>query len=185
MRPACAQVPLPEEEAAKLASRPEKLAIGGEGGFQLEADRFTLQKEHSLAVLPEMLSVPLPCPELPALVLSAIQGVQVRVLSHSMSFPGPFPHIRCLAECRHAFARTAVRAHQESCVHNGACMLGGAPMLLLDMCTQWLCCMQDHARSVPASRTLPIFSCSRRCCVVALGRILESEAVWQQGVLWQ
>jgi ubiquitin carboxyl-terminal hydrolase 5/13 len=74
-------VPLPEEEAAKLGSRPEKLAIGGEGGFQLDADRFTLQKDFSLAVLPEMLTVPLPCPDLPELVLGAIQGVQVRAHS--------------------------------------------------------------------------------------------------------
>ena len=52
------QVPLPEEEAAKQAAKPERLAIGGEGGFQTEASKFTLSKAHTLVVLPEMLSVP-------------------------------------------------------------------------------------------------------------------------------
>ena len=75
---ACMQVPLPEEEAAKQAAKPERLAIGGEGGFQTEASKFTLSKAHTLVVLPEMLSVPLSCPDLPELVLGAIQGVMVR-----------------------------------------------------------------------------------------------------------
>ena len=74
-----AQVPLPEDEAAKLAARPDRLAIGGQGGFQLEADKFTIKKAHALVVLPGMLTVPLPCPDLPELVLGAIQGVMVRI----------------------------------------------------------------------------------------------------------
>ena len=30
-----AQVPLPDDEAAKAESKPERLAIGGDGGFQV------------------------------------------------------------------------------------------------------------------------------------------------------
>ena len=83
------QVSLPEEEAAKQAAKPERLAIGGEGGFQTEASTFTLAKAHALVVLPEMLSVPLPCPDLPELVLGAIQGVMVRAGLLAVLLPVP------------------------------------------------------------------------------------------------
>ena len=74
---ALAQVPLPEEEVAKSGARPDRLAIGGQGGFQVDAERFSIAKEHALVVLPEFLRVPLPCPDLPELVLGALSAVMV------------------------------------------------------------------------------------------------------------
>lgn len=74
------QVPLPEEEKASLEAKPDKLAIGGNGGFQVDADKFTMEKTHTLVVLPEFLRVPLPCPELPDIVIQAVQGVVVSLM---------------------------------------------------------------------------------------------------------
>ncbi|BDA47746.1 Ubiquitin carboxyl-terminal hydrolase 5 [Coccomyxa sp. Obi] len=69
------KVPLPEDEKAGLEAKPEKLAIGGDGGFQVDADKFTIEKTHSLVVLPEFLRVPFPCADLPEIVNQAIDGV--------------------------------------------------------------------------------------------------------------
>lgn len=71
------QVPLPDEEIAQADAKPEKLAIGGEGGFQVEADKFTIEKSNALVALPDFASVPLPCADLPELVLQSISGVLV------------------------------------------------------------------------------------------------------------
>lgn len=75
------QVPLPEDEKAGLEAKPEKLAIGGDGGFQVDADKFAIEKTHSLVVLPEFLRVPFPCADLPEIVNQAIDGVMVRCLN--------------------------------------------------------------------------------------------------------
>ena len=79
------QVPLPEEEKASLEAKPDKLAIGGDGGFQVDADKFTIEKTHTLVVLPEFLRMPLPCPDLPHIVIQAIDGVLVSLLLFSLS----------------------------------------------------------------------------------------------------
>ena len=71
------QVPLSREKLAQIQARPDKLAIGGDGGFQLEEDKYEVEKSQALTVLPEGLEFPLPCPELPEIVLSAIKGVMV------------------------------------------------------------------------------------------------------------
>ena len=75
-----AQVPLPDNEKAVLDAKPEKLAIGGDGGFKVDADRFAIEKTHSLVVLPEFLRVPFPCADLPVVVNQAIDGVMVRCI---------------------------------------------------------------------------------------------------------
>ncbi|EIE18246.1 ubiquitinyl hydrolase [Coccomyxa subellipsoidea C-169] len=69
------KVPLPDEEKASMEAKPDKLAIGGDGGFQVDADKFTIEKINTLVVLPEFLRLPLPCPELPDIVIQAIDGV--------------------------------------------------------------------------------------------------------------
>lgn len=80
------QVPLTEaekaERAAAAASKPNKLALGTEGGFALEAQKdYTLDKSATLVVLQGLdqprLQVPLPCPDLPELVLNVITAIQV------------------------------------------------------------------------------------------------------------
>ena len=126
-------MPLSEEERAAAAARPERMAIGGEGGFQVDAKDYKVEvaqvgwevgggrlgagccsagsgagewtervgrgcrqaggRQHSspphrpttslpppprqaLVLMPARLRVPLPCPELPELVLGAIAAVQ-------------------------------------------------------------------------------------------------------------
>lgn len=82
------QVPLTaeersEREAAAAANKPNKLALGTEGGFSVDAQRdYTIEKTASLVVLQggrdsTRLTVALPCPELPELVLTAITALQV------------------------------------------------------------------------------------------------------------
>mmetsp|Transcript_62 Transcript_62/g.92 ORF Transcript_62/g.92 Transcript_62/m.92 type:complete len:885 (-) Transcript_62:589-3243(-) len=69
------RVPLPEEELAKQKAAPEKLAIGGDGGFAVGAPTYRLEKEAALVVLPGRQRVGLPCGDLPELVLQAVNGV--------------------------------------------------------------------------------------------------------------
>jgi hypothetical protein len=83
-------VPLSEAEQATRAAaagaaadgKPSKMALGTEGGFALEAQpSYSLDKAASLVVLqgPETqpLVVPLPCPDLPELVLNVVTAIQV------------------------------------------------------------------------------------------------------------
>ena len=77
---ACLQVPQSQEKQAQSQARPDKLALGGDGGFQLDEDKYEVEKTHALTVLPAGLEIPLPCPELPEIVLSAIRGIMVRHL---------------------------------------------------------------------------------------------------------
>eukprot|EP00879_Flechtneria_rotunda_P017301 GHRR01018124.1.p1 GENE.GHRR01018124.1~~GHRR01018124.1.p1 ORF type:complete len:265 (+),score=52.51 GHRR01018124.1:327-1121(+) len=80
------RVPMSEEEMAAMAAveaanKPTKLALGAEGGFALEAQKtYTLEKSASLVVLQgaeqTRLTVPLPCPDLPELVLNVITAIQ-------------------------------------------------------------------------------------------------------------
>jgi hypothetical protein len=86
------QVPLTEaekaERAAAAASKPNKLALGTEGGFALDAQKdYTLDKSATLVVLQGLgqprLQVPLPCPDLPELVLNVITAIQVGAINTS------------------------------------------------------------------------------------------------------
>ena len=72
------KVPISDDEAAKLETKPEKLAIGVDGGFQTEAKKYDIKKEHELVVLPERLRFPLPCIELPQRVIDCVDAVMVR-----------------------------------------------------------------------------------------------------------
>ena len=57
---------------------PEKMALGGDGGFSLGGPpKHRVEKERTLVILPNMLRVPLPCPDLPEIVLQVIEAVLV------------------------------------------------------------------------------------------------------------
>ena len=71
-------MPLSQEKLEQNQARPDKLALGGDGGFKLEEDKYDIEKAQALAVLPQGLDIPLPCPELPEIVLNAIKGIMVR-----------------------------------------------------------------------------------------------------------
>jgi ubiquitin carboxyl-terminal hydrolase 5/13 len=72
------RVPLVVEKGQEDA-QPEKLAIGVEGGFQLDKKTYEVEKDYAVVLVPEMLRVELPCPRLPEQVLAAIAAVQVRM----------------------------------------------------------------------------------------------------------
>lgn len=71
------RVPLKEDEV-KPEGAPTKLAIGGDDGFQVDKKKYGIDKETALVIMPERTVIPLPCPELPELVLNAIAGIEVR-----------------------------------------------------------------------------------------------------------
>lgn len=74
-------LPAAEEDPTPDASgKPSKLALGTEGGFALDAPKkYDLEKSAALVVLGSTegsrTSVPLPCPELPELVLDVISAL--------------------------------------------------------------------------------------------------------------
>jgi len=70
------QVPLSEAERQEAEAKPERMAIGVEGGFQVDAKQYRLETEEALVLMPARLRIPLPCPDLPELVLSCIRAVQ-------------------------------------------------------------------------------------------------------------
>ena len=47
--------------------------------MQVDAEQWRVDKAAELVVLPERIAVPLPCPDLPELVLAAIAAVQARM----------------------------------------------------------------------------------------------------------
>ena len=70
-----------QEEAADAGAvppekKPRQLAIGVEGGFSVD-DAPTYIETNALVLLPDFVSVPLPCPELPELVTMVINGILV------------------------------------------------------------------------------------------------------------
>mmetsp|Transcript_7420 Transcript_7420/g.21943 ORF Transcript_7420/g.21943 Transcript_7420/m.21943 type:complete len:903 (+) Transcript_7420:355-3063(+) len=70
------KVPLSEDEKVAKAAKVEKMAIGGEGGFQVDAPRdYTIDKEAAVVVLPADVRVPLPCLQLPEKVLAAVTAI--------------------------------------------------------------------------------------------------------------
>ena len=74
------KVPKPAEELAEAAAEPTKMAIGVEGGFNVDDDaKFDIVKEHALVVMPGGVSVPYPNHDLPTVVCSAVDAV----LSHA------------------------------------------------------------------------------------------------------
>lgn len=51
---------------------------------QVDAKKHKIEMELALVLMPTRLRVPLPCPELPELVLSAITAIQVRINGSNM-----------------------------------------------------------------------------------------------------
>ena len=78
-----AQLPLSQEEVEQQAAAPvDKLALGGAGGFSLGGpSKHRIEKTRALVVLPGGRRVPLPCPDLPEMVLQVIEAVVVSVTS--------------------------------------------------------------------------------------------------------
>ena len=70
------QVPLSQEELEGQA-KVDKLALGVAGGFNPDAAKHRVEEKYFLAVVPQQLRIPLPCPDLPELVLNAVEAVQV------------------------------------------------------------------------------------------------------------
>jgi hypothetical protein len=64
-------------EASEEPDKPDKLAIGVSGGFDVGKPKETIEEECSLAVMPPGTLVPLPCTDLPAQVLESIISIQV------------------------------------------------------------------------------------------------------------
>jgi ubiquitin carboxyl-terminal hydrolase 5/13 len=71
----------PPADGATPAPAPTKLAIGMAGGFAGAADDETLT-ERALFVLPQRAAVPLPCADLPELVLQACAAIEVHASVH-------------------------------------------------------------------------------------------------------
>ncbi|GAX82603.1 hypothetical protein CEUSTIGMA_g10029.t1 [Chlamydomonas eustigma] len=69
------KIPLNEEELEASKAAPEKMAIGGEGGFNIGAPKYKFDKERSLVVFPSRMRIPLPCPDLPELVIQVIDAI--------------------------------------------------------------------------------------------------------------
>ena len=66
---------MPLEEAEE-AGKPDKLAIGVSGGFEVGKPKEKIEEECSLAIMPNGILVPLPCPELPSEVIDSIISIQ-------------------------------------------------------------------------------------------------------------
>lgn len=73
------QVPLTDDERQAQEQKPEKLAIGGDKGFQV--DQAEHVNKHSEVILVSntgpLVTVPLPCDDLPEVILNAIRAIQV------------------------------------------------------------------------------------------------------------
>lgn len=70
------QVPLSPEEKEKQLQKPEKMAIGGEGGFQVDGQANKIETKSELVLLNPDIRVPLPCLDLPELIINTITAIQ-------------------------------------------------------------------------------------------------------------
>jgi ubiquitin carboxyl-terminal hydrolase 5/13 len=77
VRPLSPQVPLTAEEEAAQQAAPDKLAIGMQGGFDVNATKYNIEKDFALVVMPTGDTFQLPCADLPEQVLDSIAAVQV------------------------------------------------------------------------------------------------------------
>jgi ubiquitin carboxyl-terminal hydrolase 5/13 len=75
---ASVQVPLSAEERQKQEQTPEKLAIGGDSGFQVDGPAHSIDKHSELVLLGANIRVPLPCLDLPEVIINAVDAIQVR-----------------------------------------------------------------------------------------------------------
>lgn len=70
------KVALSAEERQKQEQTPEKLAIGGDSGFQVDSPAHSIEKRSELVLLGANIRVPLPCPDLPELIINAVDAIQ-------------------------------------------------------------------------------------------------------------
>jgi ubiquitin carboxyl-terminal hydrolase 5/13 len=74
------RVPKPKPEpGSEAASAPTKMAIGMEGGFNVDEPQYEEHKETALVLMPAGERIPLPCDDLPTLVSQCLSAV----LSHA------------------------------------------------------------------------------------------------------
>ena len=66
---------VPKEEKPEEKEAPTRMAIGGEGGFAVDVEKWEIVKEHALVVMPQKASVALPNPELPEIVIQAANAL--------------------------------------------------------------------------------------------------------------
>ena len=78
------QVPLSAEERQKQEQTPEKLAIGGDSGFQMDGPAQSIDKHSELVLLGANIRVPLPCLDLPEFIINAVDAIQVRQHIHGL-----------------------------------------------------------------------------------------------------
>ena len=83
-------MPLSEEELEKLESKPEKMAIGMEGGFQVDKEKFKIEKSYALVFFPDEQTFPLPNPDLPLQLQLAITKIQVPSRHQTAEKSDPF-----------------------------------------------------------------------------------------------
>ena len=73
------QVPLTQEQQEEHEAKPERLALGGGGGFQVSAPKHRIEEQRAIVILPEMLRLALPNAALPEQVSAAVAGVLVSI----------------------------------------------------------------------------------------------------------
>ena len=89
------QVPLSPEERQKQLQTPEKLAIGGDGGFQVDSPADKTETKSELVLLDANIRIPLPCPDLPELIINVINAIQV---THGRTCISS-PHVHSKSHC--------------------------------------------------------------------------------------
>ncbi len=117
------------DDEADSAKKPEKMAIGGDGGFQVDKPKHTIEKEFALVAMPDRTTIPLPCPELPTIVLEAITAIQVGLCRSPCNTNNP----SCTqpAAVMLGALKNVVNACKMLWVHAFAlCAAAGAPQLL-------------------------------------------------------
>ena len=71
----CKWTRIPKEKPAEEEAAPTRMAIGGEGGFAVDEEKFDVAKENALVIMPEGTRVPLPCVDLPEFVSNAVTAL--------------------------------------------------------------------------------------------------------------
>ncbi|XP_041377545.1 LOW QUALITY PROTEIN: ubiquitin carboxyl-terminal hydrolase 5-like [Gigantopelta aegis] len=66
---------IPAEDLPPPAEKPTKLAIGVEGGFQVDEKKFKFEEQTSVVVLPDFVEVPLPNQDIPDIVQLSVQSI--------------------------------------------------------------------------------------------------------------
>ena len=88
---------VPKEEKPEEKEAPTRMAIGGEGGFNVNEEKFDVVKDNALVIMPEGIRVPLPCPALPEFVLNAVTALINKTSANAEQkaspsrSPGPTP----------------------------------------------------------------------------------------------